>query len=167
MTACNASYRLTQDIDLSAYCTGEGGWEPIGYRDGSDESLKNGGYFNGFFDGDNHVVTGLYINRPEEDMLGLFGVYRWSTTDWDSVGSCVIKNLYIENCNITGNCYVGGVIGGMDYYHWDWVDSRIEKSGASLIINVCHIKGKTPCSAESICAEREETRTASGRRCLS
>lgn len=64
--AHNASYRLTRDIDLSPYCTGEEGWEPIGYRDVENESLRdilweldedtgervetNAGYFNGTFD---------------------------------------------------------------------------------------------------------------------
>lgn len=136
VAANSASYRLTRDIDLSAYCTGEEGWEPIGYRDGSDDSLKNGGYFNGIFDGDNHVVTGLYIDRPEEDGLGLFGVNRLSTADWDSVTnksweSTVIKNLYIEDCDITGGCYVGGVSGGL-YYDWDWDVICIEN---------CHVTG--------------------------
>lgn len=159
VAAHNASYRLTRDIDISAYCMGEEGWEPIGYRDVADESLKdiyweetkeagedgeiqtqykpkNVGYFNGIFDGDNHVVTGLYINRPEEDMLGLFGE-RFNLGDWDSVGnksreSTVIKNLYIKDCDITGFYYVGGVIGGM-YYDWEWADICIEN---------CHVTGK-------------------------
>lgn len=159
VAAHNASYRLTRDIDISAYCMGEEGWEPIGYRDAADESLKdiyweetkeagedgeiqtkykpkNVGYFNGVFDGDNHVVTGLYINRPEEDMLGLFGE-RFNLGDWDSVEnksreSTVIKNLYIKDCDITGFYYVGGVIGGM-HYDWEWADICIEN---------CHVTGK-------------------------
>lgn len=97
--ANTASYRLTRDIDLSAYCTGEGGWEPIGYRNYEDDSLEDilwnkieesgegeeywatyeatdAGYFNGTFDGDGHVITGLYINRPEEQAQGCSGRER-------------------------------------------------------------------------------------------
>ena len=61
VAAHNASYRLTRDIDLSAYCTGEAGWEPIGCgrEEGEDESCVR--EFNGTFDGGSHVVTGLYI----------------------------------------------------------------------------------------------------------
>lgn len=69
--AHSASYRLIRDIDLSAYCRGETGWEPIGCgRDAGEDETRE---FNGTFDGGNHVVTGLYINLPGGEDQGLFG----------------------------------------------------------------------------------------------
>ncbi|KAF5065726.1 S-layer homology domain protein [anaerobic digester metagenome] len=88
-------YKLTADLDLSAY--GEGwnsgkGWIPIGCTGST--------IFKGTFDGDSHKITGLYINRIE-DYIGLFG---------NIVGT--VQNLGLEDESIsgTGN-YVGGVAG--------------------------------------------------------
>ena len=155
VAAHNASYRLTRDIDLSAYCTGEEGWEPIGYRDSYDESLNelywdknqgtetDAGYFNGTFDGANHVVTGLYINRPREDGQGLFGTRidlrgkKWQ--DWDSPEyqrreTTTIRNLYIKDCDITGSFMTGGVMGGM----WNFGQFQ----GGDIEIENCHVTGR-------------------------
>ncbi len=163
VAAHNASYRLTRDIDLSPYCTGEEGWEPIGYRDTDDDSLDeilweiteesgegedywatyhatDAGYFNGTFDGGNHVVTGLYINRPKEQAQGLFGQRvdlresELSEEEQKSRETTVIKNLYIKDCDITGSGNVGGVIGGM----WNF----IQYEGGDLILENCHVTGR-------------------------
>ena len=157
VTAHNASYRLTRDIDLSAYCTGEEGWEPIGYRDTDDESQQemlweinentgreqetNAGYFNGIFDGGNHVVTGLYINRLEKNAQGLFGGRRnidlrkedADSTVKQSGKNTVIRNLYVKDCDIRGDYGVGGIMGGGGY---GW------KEGGNLSIENCHVTGK-------------------------
>ena len=82
---------LTEDIDLSAYSTGEG-WTPIG----KDYSHS----FKGTFDGQGHKISNLYINRPNANYQGLFGL----ATD-------TIKNVGVENCNVTGESYVGGLVG--------------------------------------------------------
>ncbi|MDE7341675.1 MAG: LysM peptidoglycan-binding domain-containing protein [Lachnospiraceae bacterium] len=161
--ANTASYRLTADIDLSAYCTGEEGWEPIGYRDISDDSLDDilwekieesgegetywatydatdAGYFNGTFDGDGHIITGLYINRPEEQAQGLFGQRTdlrgedLDSGEYQSRKTTVIKNLYIKDCNITGGYNSGGVMGGM----WNF----IQYEGGDIFIENCHVTGK-------------------------
>lgn len=161
VAAHSASYRLNCDVDLSAYCKEEGGWEPIGYRNIYDESLddilweKDGeseddgwatyketdaGYFNGTFDGGGHVVRGLYINRPKEQAQGLFGARvdlrgeNRDSVDYKSRETTVIKNLYIEDCDITGAYYTGGVMGGM----WNF----IQYEGGNLYIENCHVTGK-------------------------
>lgn len=137
--AQNASYRLTCDIDLSAYCTGEGGWEPIGYRNYNDDGMHDG-YFNGSFDGENHVVTGLFIDRPDEQGQGLFGTradLRGGDRDsgeYKSRETTVIKNLYIEDCDITGASNTGGIMGGM----WNF----LQYEGGDLFIENCHVTGK-------------------------
>lgn len=139
VSANSSSYRLTRDIDLSAYCTGDG-WEPVGCgcEEGEDEVLVRG--FNGTFDGANHVVTGLYINCPGADRLGLFGTRTdlydsAESAEYPVSGKTVIKNLYIRDCDITGSRYVGGIMGGME------ITSGLQ-SGGDLLIENCHVTGK-------------------------
>lgn len=84
---------LANDIDLSAYSTGEG-WEPIG---------TFGNKFKADFDGNGYVIKNLYINRPTEGSQGLFGEVEDSS----------IKNTGIENANITGLGDVGGFAGSL------------------------------------------------------
>lgn len=140
MAAHSASYRLTRDIDLSAYCNGEAGWEPIGCgRDeGEDETFVR--EFNGTFDGGNHVVTGLYINLPGGEDQGLFGTRTYLPEGRDSAayresGRTVIRNLYIKDCDITGGLNVGGVMGGME------ITSGLG-NGGELFIENCHVTGR-------------------------
>jgi len=88
-------YKLMNDIDLSAYSTGEG-WLPIGK---SGSSSFN---FCGNFDGNGKIVKNLTINRPTYDeSVGLFG----------NTNGAAVKNLGVEGCNITGNYAVGGLVG--------------------------------------------------------
>ncbi len=138
--AHNASYRLTRDIDLSPYCTGETGWEPIGCgcEEGEDETCVR--EFNGTFDGGNHVVTGLYINLPGGEDQGLFGTRSYlpegqESAEYQDSGRTVIKNLYIKDCDITGGLNVGGVMGGME------ITSGLG-NGGDLLIENCHVTGK-------------------------
>ena len=86
---------LANDIDLSAYSTGEG-WTPIG----------NGPAFGGYFDGNGYSVKNLYINRPNEDYQGLFGC-TWGP----------IVNLAVVDCDVIGRDYVGGLAG--ESTRWD------------------------------------------------
>ena len=89
---------LANDIDLSAYSTGEG-WTPIGA--GSRE-------FSGKFDGNGYVIKNLYSNHingtinTDNERIGLFG--------WLGSRSSV-KNVGLENVNVTGVYYVGGLVG--------------------------------------------------------
>ncbi|TGC09423.1 GLUG motif-containing protein [Methanolobus halotolerans] len=91
----SAHYILINDIDISDTKNWNGGegWEPIG-----DLSNK----FNGTFDGQNYTITGLFINRPTEDNIGLFG-----RTD----AGATIKNVGLVDINITGRVHVGGLVG--------------------------------------------------------
>jgi len=88
-------YKLMNDIDLSAYSAGEG-WMPIGK---SGSSSFN---FCGNFDGNGKKVKNLTINRPTYDeSVGLFG----------NTNGAAVNNLGVEGCNITGNYAVGGLVG--------------------------------------------------------
>jgi len=57
--------------------------------------------FTGVLDGDGHTISNLYMNRPTEYDVGLFGYARQST----------VGNVNIAGCDITGYRYVGGLIG--------------------------------------------------------
>ena len=87
----NTEFVLANNIDLSAYSTGEG-WTPIG---------ENGSFFMGVFDGNGYIISNLYINRPNEDCQGLFG----------RIWGAKIKNVGVEKVNITGKNCVGGLVG--------------------------------------------------------
>ena len=57
--------------------------------------------FAGVFDGNRHVISNAVINEPGTNYIGLFG--------YASGGQ--ISNLGVENVNITGWQYVGGLVG--------------------------------------------------------
>jgi len=89
------AYIQTTNIDASAtsgWFSGAG-WSPIG---------NVSPYFTGTYDGQNYTISNLYINRPSTDDIGLFG---------DCFSGAIIENLGLTSTNITGNQYVGALIG--------------------------------------------------------
>ena len=96
----NTEFVLANDIDLSAYSTGEG-WTPIGIYDVINGSTT---YFRATFDGNGFVISNLYINRLNDYEQGLFG----------RVDGAEIKNIGLENVDVTGMDSVGGLIGSGD-----------------------------------------------------
>ncbi|MFO7810456.1 MAG: T9SS type A sorting domain-containing protein [Candidatus Delongbacteria bacterium] len=84
------------NLDIEPWNTGEG-WEPI------DD-------FEGVYNGDGYKITNLFINRPNNNEVGLFSDsgYGGSKNKQDSG---TIENLIIENGNITGHNLTGSVIG--------------------------------------------------------
>jgi hypothetical protein len=98
------TYLLVADIDASATATWNEdpenpgtyfGFEPIGNTDDS---------FSGSFYGRGHLITGLYINRPTTNGVGLFGIVNGSATS-------VIQDVGLVDVNITGYDEVGGLVG--------------------------------------------------------
>ncbi len=127
ITTSETYFVLTADIDLSGV-----EWTPIGYSD----SKKYSGYFNG----QNHTVTGLMIGSESEpysdSYAGLFGrvsdgsvanigiincsIYSNSSFVGAIAGSASrlssfdtvnITNCYVESGFVKGDSYVGGVVG--------------------------------------------------------
>jgi len=97
----SASYRLANDIDLTDYIDqkyGSEGWRVIG---GEPDPYS----FDGNFDGNGYKISGLWINRPDENYVAFFGGFKGNETK--------IKNLNIELSpkGIVGNNYVGGIVG--------------------------------------------------------
>ncbi len=91
----NAHYKLVNDIDLGVAPYNQGqGWEPIGTKDDP---------FTGGFDGNGHTISNLYIDR-DTDYVGLFGAFQ----------NADIKNVVLENVNVTGKDWVGGLVGAQN-----------------------------------------------------
>ena len=126
----NGNHTLMNDLDsttlgyeeLASPTANEGkGWQPIGTW-----SLSA---FTGSFDGQGHEISDLFINRPDENFVGLFsyvsgegriqdiGVVNVTVTGKRSVGGLVGRNLIgtVSNSystgSITGNSLVGGLVG--------------------------------------------------------
>ena len=88
-------YILMNDIDASETTTWNngGGFYPIG---------SAATPFTGAFDGNGKTITGLVINRPTAENVGLFG--------YTAQGGS-IKNLALAGGSVTGKNYVGGLVG--------------------------------------------------------
>jgi Concanavalin A-like lectin/glucanases superfamily/The GLUG motif len=102
----------TADIDAADtrnWNNGEG-FSPIGELDQ---------HFYGSYDGQGFVIDGLYINRPTETYLGLFGLVS---------GSSII-NVGVTNVDVSGNNCVGGFAG------------RVYSSGSEDVITNCYSTG--------------------------
>ena len=95
--ALTAYYELGANIDAAITSTWNAGagFKPIG-------SAALATWFTGHLDGKGHTITSLFINRPLEDAVGLFGQIASHVT---------IKDVHLENCNITGRSFVGALVG--------------------------------------------------------
>ena len=90
----NLYFAQTADIDASdtKYGDGGNGFSPIG---------NNTTGFRGHYNGKGHIISGLYINRPSTDYVGLFGYTSQATID----------SLGLKNISFTGHFYTGGLSG--------------------------------------------------------
>lgn len=95
-------YVLTNDlgsttagyVELASATANQGkGWQPIGTSDDQ---------FAGTFDGWGYEIKDLFVNRPDQSYVGLFG----------EVGQeGVTKNVSVVNATVIGSDYVGGLAG--------------------------------------------------------
>ncbi|WP_323665693.1 beta strand repeat-containing protein [Aliarcobacter butzleri] len=90
----NANYVLGSDIDASftSSWNSGAGFNPLG-----NYTTK----FTGIFNGLGHTISDLYINRGSIECVGLFGY----------INNATIKNIGLENVNITGDDYTGSLVG--------------------------------------------------------
>jgi len=92
----NKSFIQTADIDASTTSS----WNsPAGFSPIGNGTIK----FTGKYNGQQHIVSGLFINRPGTDFVGLFGFVTTGT----------IQNLGLPNVNIKGHDYAGGLAGSI------------------------------------------------------
>ena len=88
-------YRMVDDVVLTSLA-----WTPIGSAN-VPASIYD--LFTGSFNGNGHTITGLTINAITSVVSqGMFGAI-----DQDAV----VRNLNLVNVNITGNTYIGGLVG--------------------------------------------------------
>jgi len=99
-------YRLMMHLDANSEgyseiagpdANGGRGWQPLGRYEQP---------FTGTFDGQGYTIGDLFIDRPGEDGIGLFG----SVDDEAS-----IRNVGLVNISVSGRDGVGGLIGD----NWD------------------------------------------------
>jgi hypothetical protein len=105
------SYLLMNNLDsttpgyeeLASPTANEGkGWQPIGTFFYSSVQQSFGEKFEGTFDGQGYEIRDLYINRPGESSIGLFGF----------VGKGgIIKNISVMNATVTGSDGVSELVG--------------------------------------------------------
>lgn len=95
----SGNYALGSNIDASATA----GWnsDENGGFYGFDPIGNGTTHFTGTFDGLGHVITDLYINRPEDDDLGFFGY----------IDLAKIRNIGFDSVYIAGKNKVGGLAG--------------------------------------------------------
>ncbi len=121
-SSLDAYYILVNDLDdhTSGFTREGSGWDPIGDKENP---------FTGVFEGNGRTIADLFINRTDEDYIGLFAYIGETgsvshltlvSTDiigGDKVGSIVGKNEgTIEICgneggSVTGTSRVGGIAG--------------------------------------------------------
>ncbi|MDR2515807.1 MAG: hypothetical protein LBC88_00325 [Spirochaetaceae bacterium] len=125
METLRGAYRLTRDLDLLGSPVSVSGnvlaprphnWEPIG-----DSAV----WFTGTFDGDGRRLANLYIDRSQDDWVGLFSFFSGTVKNTlvsgsvagniDVGGIAAINGGRIEGCSfdgqVAGNATVGGVAG--------------------------------------------------------
>lgn len=101
-------YVLANNIDCSDTINWNGGegFIPVGKP---SDSLDMAHMFTGSFDGAGYKITDLYINRPDETYVGLFGYAGYNT----------ISNLVVESAVIIGlgegGDHAVGTIGVLQY----------------------------------------------------
>lgn len=88
------NFVLINDIDATGtenWNSGQG-FEPVGDLNAP---------FEGTFNGKTFIISGLYINRPQSALVGLFGATEGAT----------IEFAHLVDVNIKGSNYVGGLVG--------------------------------------------------------
>lgn len=72
---------------------GDEGWQPVGNWDDS---------FSGSFDGQGYEIRDLFIDRPEDNHVGLFGVVG---------GAGTIRDLSVKDASVSGQENIGALAG--------------------------------------------------------
>jgi len=93
-------YVLGNDIDASATSSWNGGagFVPVGYYIDEDNFFP----FTGKFDGQGYTLTGMYINRPTTNGVGVFGYLR---------DGAEVKNVGLVGADVTAHLNSGTLVG--------------------------------------------------------
>jgi len=114
-------YLLMNDIDSNTSGYGEfasraanqgKGWQPIGTSNDP---------FTGSFDGQGYEIGDIFINRPDQSQVGLFGtldvggvIQNIKVVNADVAGDWAVGDLVGENWGEVRNSYSDGVVNGVD-----------------------------------------------------
>ena len=114
-------YLLMSDLDsttanytglASPTANGGKGWQPIGAFNYT---------FTGTFDGQGYEISDLFINRPDDDLIGLFGcvepggvIRDIGVVNASVIGNWGVAGLVGENVGIISHCYFTGSVTGVD-----------------------------------------------------
>ena len=127
-----ANYTLARNIDARATGLNDGtakvsggmwtmaGFSPIGGGAAAP--------FKGTFDGQGHVISGLTVNRPSQNYVGLFGRAQNAT----------IRNVGLDRVSVSGGSQVGGLVGhnyaysGAVYLDNVWVTGKVAGGGREV-----------------------------------
>lgn len=88
----NSFFSIQENVNFTGVT-----WTPIGIH----IDYLTGYQFSGTLNGNGHIISGLIINAPDTDYLGLFGMTNGAT----------FKNIVFANCSITGDYYCGLLVG--------------------------------------------------------
>ena len=136
-------YVLMNDLDsaspgyeeLASASANEGkGWEPIGAYDEDDPDRA----FTGYFDGQGYEIRGLFIDRPDEKGVGLFGFVH---------EGAVIKGIGVVNGDVTGREHVGGLLG----VNWGTLSNCYSSGSVSGELRVGGLVGRNEGGTVSHC----------------
>ena len=112
-TGCNG-YELMRDLDFavatdyvsgainSAWHSPGSGWLPIAHDTDPGTASFQGSGFATILDGNGNSIANLYINRTDEDFVGLIG---------STAAGSAVRNLTLTAVSVTGGSLVGGLIG--------------------------------------------------------
>ena len=110
-------FRLDADLDFTGKT----------YTIIADNGVNQNAKFEGKFDGNDHTISGVTINRTSEvygsAYVGLFGKICYEAS---------IENLTLSNSTIKGRINVGGIVGGLfDFYSSD--------PNVRSVVRNCHV----------------------------
>ena len=121
LTGCTG-YELAGDLDFDtngngvadasdAYWNAGAGWEPINR-------------FSATFEGNGHTLANLFIDRPTESKIGLFGATR---------GSSVVRSVGLRGADVRGRSEVGGLVGDSEgTVSTSYVSGTVRGSGDTI-----------------------------------
>ncbi|MGM0686968.1 MAG: GLUG motif-containing protein [Promethearchaeati archaeon] len=114
-----AKYVLMNDLDSTtagygqvagSTANGGKGWQPVGTAIVANVTEVQQLYipldpFDGAFDGQGYEIRHLFVDRPDDDFVGLFGYVG---------GTGVVRDVGAAEVVVTGHHYVGGLVGCND-----------------------------------------------------
>ena len=145
------SYVLMNDLDsttpgytklASPTANGGKGWAPIG---------RVSDLFTWSFDGQGYEIRDLYINRPGENYVGLFGLID---EGWQ------IEEIGVANVTVLGQDYVGGLVGG----NYLGIVSNCYATG--IVYGSDHVGGLAGFSYEGTVSNSYYTGSVTGNSCV-